>query len=95
MVKDIIYIYPINTEKFTKTDTLSEDLGIFYKNHKLHKYPLIITGKLCISRGATITSLNMFVSHCVLPDISNKDSLYQLAGRVCGNTKLRDTTNKL
>tara|TARA_B100000941_G_C28500912_1_gene554135 strand:+ start:336 stop:1847 length:1512 start_codon:yes stop_codon:yes gene_type:complete len=82
--------YPNKHREIYKTDTLSQDLGIFYKNHKLHKYPLVITGKLCISRGATITSMNMFVSHCVLPDTSNKDSLYQLAGRVCGNTKLWD-----
>ena len=80
--------YPNKHREIFKTDTLSEDLGIFYKNNKLFKYPLVITGKLCISRGATITSMYMFLSYCVLPDMSNKDSLYQLAGRVCGNTKM-------
>jgi hypothetical protein len=76
-----------------KTDEeLSTILAKVYVSKNLSGKPLIITGNLCISRGVTLSSKNMMISHAIFPPKApNTDSLYQMAGRVCGNFKKHDT----
>jgi len=72
-------------------EELSTTLGMLYINEKLSEKPLVITGNLCISRGVTLSSKHMIISHAIFPTKApNSDSLYQMAGRVCGNFKKMD-----
>ena len=49
---------------------------------------VVITGNLCISRGITISSEKMLLSHAIIPfTITDHSTAYQLAGRLCGNFK--------
>ena len=67
-------------------EELSDTLGRIYLQHNLHRKPLAITGMLCISRGITISSKAMLISHAILPPKTcNNDGLYQLSARVSGN----------
>ena len=67
-------------------EELSSTLARIYKKYKLHRKPLAITGMLCISRGITISSADMMITHAILPPkTGNVDSIYQLSARVSGN----------
>jgi hypothetical protein len=69
-------------------DELSKILASLYKKHSLKDEIVGITGHLCISRGITISSEEMFITHAIIPPyIKNKSSAYQLVGRLCGNYK--------
>jgi len=69
-------------------DELANSLGNYYKKNKLHEKKVAITGNICISRGITINSENMLISHAIFPTkINNESTSYQLAGRICGNIK--------
>lgn len=58
--------------------------------------PFAITGNLCINRGTTLSSSKMFINRAIMPPKQPKTKatkeitmtqLYQLAGRICGNTQ--------
>lgn len=67
---------------------LSEILADLYEKNNLKDSILVITGNLCISRGITISSDRMVISHAIFNgNITNIDSMYQMAGRICGNFK--------
>ena len=67
-------------------EELSDTLARIYLQHNLHRKPLAITGMLCISRGITISSKTMLISHAILPPkMGSHDGLYQLSARVSGN----------
>ncbi len=69
-------------------DELAKKLGFIYQKYDLKNHKVAITGNICISRGITISSDQMFITHGILPPIINDDSTaYQLAGRLCGNFK--------
>jgi hypothetical protein len=62
--------------------------GNIYERYHLHEKIVAITGNICISRGITISSPKMMITHAIIPPSSSTDcALYQLAGRVCGNIK--------
>jgi hypothetical protein len=57
--------------------------------------PFAITGNMCINRGTTLSSSKMLVNRAIMPPKQPKSKtekevsmtrMYQLAGRVCGNT---------
>jgi hypothetical protein len=57
--------------------------------------PFAITGNLCINRGTTLSSAKMCINRAIMPPKQPKSgnqkefnmaSMYQLAGRICGNT---------
>ena len=69
-------------------ETLADLLGNYYINNNLYLKKIAITGNLCVSRGITINSDKMLISHAIFPTKINKHSnSYQLAGRICGNIK--------
>jgi hypothetical protein len=69
-------------------DNLADFLGNLYINKKLNLTKVAITGNLCISRGITINSNKMLITHAIFPTkINNPSNSYQLAGRTCGNIK--------
>ena len=83
---DITEIKSVDIEK-----ELSAWVAEVYKSKKLSKKKFAITGYLCIGRGITISSPKMMLSHAILPPkVSDKSNLYQLIGRLSGNTKKFD-----
>ena len=67
---------------------LSKKLGLLYEKYNLINEKVVITGNLCISRGITISSEKMLLSHAIIPfTITDHSIAYQLAGRLCGNFK--------
>ncbi len=69
-------------------DELAKKLGSIYEKYNLKNQKVAITGNICISRGITISSDKMLITHGILPPIINDGSTaYQLAGRLCGNFK--------
>jgi len=84
-----LYANKIYLIKPSSKKELSKILGQVYHKFQLKTKPFAITGNLCISRGVTISSKRMMITHAIFPPkINNTDSSYQMAGRVCGNTKL-------
>ena len=58
-----------------------------YREHKLDRFPLAITGYICIGRGVTIMSEDFMIDYAILSHYSDKSEASQLAGRTKGNTK--------
>lgn len=68
--------------------SLSDRIGDMYQAMKLREHKFAIVGYNRLGRGITIQSPKMLISHAVFPTVpQNKASIYQLAGRLCGNTK--------
>ena len=75
-------------ENLENNNNLADFLGELYINKKLNLKKVAITGNLCISRGITINSDKMLITHAIFPTkINNLSNSYQLAGRICGNIK--------
>jgi hypothetical protein len=77
--------------KYVKIDTngkeLSKILADLYIN-KLHEKPFVITGSLCISRGVSLSSPDMLITHAILsPCYNNINNLAQSGGRINNNLK--------
>ncbi len=67
---------------------MSKICGSIYEKYNLSKHKVAITGCLCISRGITISSDKMMITHSIMPPhVSDRSNAYQLAGRLCGNIK--------
>ena len=74
-------------EKFLKDDELNTILKRIYKDQSLEKYPLAITGNVCIGRGTTIMSHDFIIDYAVLSICDNQQEASQNAGRIKGNMK--------
>ena len=72
---------------YDKTDEFSKQIVSIYKTHNLCKYPLAITGYICIGRGVTINSKEFMIHYAILSQDKNKEEASQLAGRLKGNIK--------
>lgn len=70
---------------------LSEKLATFYKDHKLHRFPFAITGRLCLGRGVTFQSNpsethdGFIFDYAIIPNIISAAEAYQTAARGFGN----------
>ncbi len=86
---DGIYLTLPNKEyKFYKKDEVFNNIIIkIYRENSLHKYPLALTGYLCIGRGITIMSNDFIIDYAILSNYSNKNEISQIAGRLKGNIK--------
>lgn len=85
----IILTLPDTLEQITykKDDELNNKLQEIYIKHELQRFPLVITGYICIGRGITIMSNDFMIDYAILSHYSNKDEASQLAGRMKGNIK--------
>lgn len=72
---------------YAKDDDLNRMLMKIYKDHNLARFPLAITGYICIGRGITIMSENFMIDYAILSHYSDKNEASQLAGRTKGNIK--------
>jgi hypothetical protein len=78
-----------NKEVFThkKTKELNVMLMECYETHQLARFPLAITGNLCIGRGISIMSEQFMLDYAILSHFFNKNDASQMAGRLKGNIK--------
>lgn len=81
-----------NKELFTesKDDELNTKLLNLCRIHELDKYPLAITGNICIGRGISIMSNDFMIDYAVFSSSRNQQEVSQIAGRVKGNIKAWD-----
>ena len=69
-------------------NALSDRINYMYDNMNMYDKKFAIVGYNRLGRGITIQSNGMFITHAIFPTIpQNKASIYQLAGRLCGNYK--------
>jgi hypothetical protein len=81
-------ISEITTSDNNMSNELSAKIGDLYEKYNLKLCKVAITGNLCISRGITISSKKMLITHGIIPPfIKDQSSAYQLVGRICGNFK--------
>tara|TARA_B110000908_G_scaffold12629_1_gene14710 strand:- start:3783 stop:4937 length:1155 start_codon:yes stop_codon:yes gene_type:complete len=74
--------------KMEEKGELANRIRIFYYTQGLQHTKFALVGYNRLGRGITIQSDGAFISHAVFPTLSkNKASIYQLAGRLCGNYK--------
>jgi hypothetical protein len=74
--------------KMTEKGELANRIRVFYYTHQLQHEKFALVGYNRLGRGITIQSDGAFISHAIFPTLSkSKASIYQLAGRLCGNYK--------
>lgn len=72
---------------YEKIEELKNTIQRIYTEHKLSRYPVVITGNICISRGISIQNEEFMIDYAILSQYSNKNEASQLAGRTKGNIK--------
>lgn len=75
-------------------EEMSVWLGKLYQKYNLQDSILAITGNLCVGRGLTLSSKDVMITHAILSSYPEKSEQYQIAARLCGNTKLLDIYKK-
>lgn len=78
---------PGNRIHIDKTKTLDKHIIELYRKHRISRFPCIITGNLCISRGISIMHPKFIFDFGILWDCRNKSEASQMAGRLKGNIK--------
>lgn len=73
--------------EYKKNDELNSIICRLYKEHNLNKYPIAITGNICIGRGISIMSNDFMLDYGILSLCHNKQEASQNAGRLKGNIK--------
>ena len=70
----------------------NQTLATLYVKHKLDRFPLAITGYLCVGRGVTFQTApepgvhdGFVFDYAIVSDISNQATAYQTMARVFGN----------
>jgi hypothetical protein len=81
---DSDYVY---YKMYEKTEELKITIRQIMMDHQLDKYPVVITGYLCIGRGVSIIDEQFGIDYAILSHYSTKTEASQLAGRVKGNIK--------
>ena len=84
----ILYI-PGTREMFTykKDEEFNIKIKQIYIEKGLDKYPLAITGNICIGRGISIMSNDFMFDFGILSECSNQQEASQNSGRLKGNIK--------
>ena len=87
-----LYNDPDDNKKFENIKTAGKEIATvladLYESKHLIQKPLSITGMTCISRGVSLSSPRMILTHSILPPTySNISNLYQSAGRLTNNMK--------
>jgi hypothetical protein len=70
-----------------ETFEIGKTIASIYVSNGLQKYPIAITGNLCLGRGITFQSEHFLFNWGVLSYSTNKAEAYQLASRTNGNIK--------
>jgi hypothetical protein len=79
---------PITLKASDETpDELSQVLAAKYKEYGMDKYPVAVTGQLCLGRGITFQSRDFVFDYAIIPTIRNAAAAYQCVARVLGNIR--------
>ena len=69
-------------------EEIGRSIGRLYKEHKLERYALFITGNICLGRGITFQNDLFLFDHQILPPaFETRAAAYQAACRGAGNVK--------
>ena len=58
-----------------------------YKKKNIARFPVAVTGNICVGRGISIMSEDFIFDHGILSNCANKNEASQNAGRLKGNMK--------
>ena len=72
---------------YKKDDELNTKIKEIYTEHSLHRFPLAITGNICIGRGISILSDDFMIDFGILSSCRNQQEASQNSGRLKGNIK--------
>lgn len=70
-----------------KDTELNKQMMQMYETYHIDRFPLAITGKICVGRGISIMSPDFILDGAILFNCSNKSEASQNAGRTKGNLK--------
>lgn len=71
-----------------KPEEIGRVIGHLYKEHKLERYALFVTGNICLGRGITFQNDLFLFDHQILPPaFETRAAAYQAACRGAGNIK--------
>lgn len=73
--------------KENKTKELHEQMYDMYNEHNVSRFPVAITGNICVSRGISIMHPNFIFDYAIFSSCRNKAEASQSAGRLKGNIK--------
>ena len=73
--------------RYKKDDEFNNKIISLYRKHNLDRFPVVITGYICIGRGITINSNEFILDYAILSHYSDKNEASQIAGRMKGNMK--------
>lgn len=79
---------------YKKDDLLHKKISYIYKKHFLHRYPVAITGNICIGRGLSIINPERIIDFAILSSFKDKANCSQIAGRLKSNMKKWDIYKK-
>ena len=78
-----------------KTDELNKQMVKMYNEHNASRFPVAVTGNICVGRGITMISPEFMFDYAILSNCGNKSESSQIAGRTKGNYKNWDNYKKL
>lgn len=82
-----LYLPDLEIIEFKKDNELNTIIKRIHDRYDLHKYPLAITGNVCIGRGISIMSEDFMVDYGILSLYHNQQEASQNSGRLKGNIK--------
>lgn len=82
---------PVSLTPYIDDSGAPEEVGRviakIYHDNNLARFPVAITGHLCLGRGITFQNDQFLFTHGIIFDISDKANAYQTACRLAGNIK--------
>ena len=72
---------------YKKDEELNTKIRHLYTEHSLDRYPLAITGNICIGRGISLLSNDFMIDYGILSACHNQQEASQNSGRLKGNIK--------
>ena len=79
---------PRSCDTPTGVEELGKTIARLYKDHGLERFPLVVTGNICLGRGITFQNADFLFDHMILPSVfDTRAGAYQAAGRGLGNVR--------
>lgn len=79
---------PRSCDTPTGVEELGKTIARLYKDHGLERFPLVVTGNICLGRGITFQNVDFLFDHMILASVfDTRAGAYQAAGRGLGNVR--------
>jgi len=82
-----LYLPDTTVYEYPKDKELNIILKSIYQEHDIARFPLAITGNICIGRGISLMSEDFMLDYGILSSCHNPQESSQNAGRMKGNMK--------